>query len=212
MATNQNVLLGKSRYVSRAGAERRHAFAFNRSTASIMSRSQLLLLFSVWQLALPTVSAVSTTSQMEFTSSVSDFQKCDVTIDPESEACQCPCGSDLIKIEFQFKGAQKCLAEPPPAQSSSTQPSATSLAPNQISGLWLWLDAGDLNGDSVDDVTGSGPGATPYKKGPALEGQILEWAGSIVSRYDNVLTLKNELGVGFRHEPVDPHGPREQQK
>ena len=50
-----------------------------------------------------------TQGRMKVTTTVSEFSACDVTVDPDADACKCPCGSSLLTLDLSFTVGEQCL-------------------------------------------------------------------------------------------------------
>ena len=97
-----------------------------------------------------------TQGRMKVTTTVSEFSACDVTVDPDADACKCPCGSSLLTLDLSFTGGEQCLNTPPPTTPAPAPSDEYELAPDEINGLWGWWDGGDTDGQNGDDLPGRG--------------------------------------------------------
>jgi hypothetical protein len=104
----------------------------------------------------PVQQPVTRAGRMSVDTTVSEYKSCDVTVNPDDDACKCPCGSELITVSMDFSGAEQCLNSPPKTPPVSVPADLLEFAPNTIPGLWGWWDAGDTDGDGLLDNAGRG--------------------------------------------------------
>jgi hypothetical protein len=107
----------------------------------------------------PIAQPTTISGRLSTTTSVSEYQSCDVTVNPDASACKCPCGSELISVTVDVNGGRRCLSNPPKA--APVEVNNIERTPDSIPGLWGWWDAEDTNGDGLVDLAGRAdfPGA-----------------------------------------------------